>query len=188
MNDHAAPVSPDVTSPEGDLSGGAWIAFHPAARLESPLADRKALVIITAFSLLITVLSFASHAIGQLTLNSSWKIETISLILLGTVVGAVIIGGGTAWAAFTTPAPPLPHVLSHFRDIAAVSNEEYARQMCQIDSRQSLEAILIYNHCFAIQTRLKFLRVRHALTCLHWAMKAWIFLMLLVAVADRIHL
>lgn len=192
MNDRAlnevGPPSTEVFNPEGDLSGGAWIAFHPAARLESPLADRKALVIITAFSLLITVLSFASHSIALLTLSSRPTVEVISLILLGTVVTCVIIGGGTAWAAFTTPAPPLPRVFSHFRDIAAANLDDYIRQMGRLDSRQSLEAILIYNHCFAIQTHVKFQRVRHSLTCLRLAMKAWMILMLLVAVADRIHL
>ena len=177
-----------VTAPDqldADLAavlGPGRLAYYTPVHDQPSLADRKAMFILAASGLILTVLLFFSHALEAL-LRGTGRGGAVALgTMLACVVVLVLAAALTAYVAYRLPLPPMPPSLAFFRDVAARPAADYASEMLALDHRKALRDVLHYNYSVATLAASKFRRVNRSLACLRVAIPLWMLLLLALAV------
>lgn len=163
--------------------GPARLAYFTPVHEQPSLADRKAMFILAASGLLLTVLLFFSEPLERLVSGVGRPMNQAIVLLLVCVVAAVLIAARTAYSAYTCPLPPMPPTLAFFRNVAAAESvEAYAAALAQRDHPSALRDMLHYNYSVACLAAEKFRLVNRALSCLRVAIPLWMLLLLILAV------
>ena len=172
----------DLDADLAAVLGPGRLAYFTPVHDQPSLADRKAMFILGASGLIVTVLLFFSQALGAL-LRESGRFGGVTLsALLGCVVVLVLAAALTAYVAYRRPLPPMPTTPAFFRDVAARPAETYAAEMLALDHRTALRDVLHYNYSVAALAAMKFRLVNRSLACLRIAIPLWMLLLLALAV------
>jgi hypothetical protein len=181
-------VRPVTTTPpqhpddSAAVVGPARLAYFTPVHDQPTLADRKAMFILAASGLILTVLLFFSHALEALLRGSGARSGPALAVLLGCVVVLVMAAALTAYVAYRLPLPAMPPTLAFFREVAARPAAAYAAEMLALDHPTALRAMLHYNYSVAVQAASKFALVNRSLACLRIAIPLWMLLLLALAV------
>ena len=164
------------------IPGGARLAFFTPVFEQPTLADRKAMFILGASGLMMTVLLFFSQALQAVARQGGKPAAAVLVAALACVVALVLTAAVTAYVAYRLPLPPMPHTLALFREVGARSLDEYLEAMHALTVRQAMRNILHYNYGVATQAAGKFRLVNRAIACLRVAIPLWMVLLLVLAV------
>jgi hypothetical protein len=165
-----------------EVIGPARLAYFTPVHDQPILADRKAMFILGASGLMVSVLLFFTQSIEKLA-NSGGAVESAGLLaLLALVVVPVLVAAVNAYRAYIRPLPQMPDTLAWFRAVAARAPEVYRTQILALDHPTALRGILHYNYSVASQAAHKFRLVNRSLACLRIAIPLWMVLLLIVAV------
>lgn len=163
--------------------GPARLAYFTPVHEQPTLADRKAMFILAASGLILTVLLFFSQSLERLVWGVGRPANQAIVLLLVCVVAAVLIAARTAYSAYTRPLPPMPPTMAFFRNVAAAESvEAYAAALEPYDHPSALRDVLHYNYSVATLAADKFRLVNRALSCLRVAIPLWMLLLLILAV------
>jgi hypothetical protein len=171
--------------PADDLTavlGPARLAYFTPVHDQPILADRKAMFILGACGLMVSVLLFFSHSLGALVRSGGRFGGAAALVALLALAALLLAAAVMAYYGYTRPVPPMPQSLAWFRHVAAAPPEEYARQMYALDHPAATRAMLHYNYSIASQAAYKFRLVNCSLRCLRIAIPLWMVLLLAMAV------
>ena len=178
MNDAPAAIPDELTA----VLGPARLAYFTPVHDQPTLADRKAMFILAASGLILTVLLFFSHGLEALLRGTGSRGGPALAVLLGCVVVLVMAAALTAYVAYRFPLPAMPPSLALFREVAARPADAYAADMLALDHPAALRAVLHYNYSVAVQAAMKFRLVNRSLACLRVAIPLWMLLLLALAV------
>ena len=162
--------------------GPARLAYFTPVHDQPILADRKAMFILGASGLMVSVLLFFSHPLGMLARAAGAAASLLVLALLACVGALVIVSAVVAYFAYTRPLPAMPDTLALFRNVAARSPGQYRDQMLGLDHPAALRGMLHYNYSVASLAARKFRLVNRSLACLKVAIPLWMLLLLALAV------
>ena len=182
---HAPNDNRPAESAAGDpasVFGPARLAYFTPVFEQPTLADRKAMFIIGASSLLLTVLLFFSNSLQAMTRGAGRPGSALLVLILLSVVALVLTAAFNAYVAYTLPIPPMPPSLALFREVCSRPLDEYAAAMRSLDHRRAMRDMLHYNYSIASQAAGKFRLVNRALACLRLAIPLWMLLLLVLAV------
>ena len=180
-------VNPDPAAHDSDedlaaVLGPARLAYFTPVFEQPSLADRKAMFILGASGLLVTVLLFFSQSLQALA-HASGRPGTLALgVAVFCVVALVLTAAFTAYTAYTKPLPPMPPTLVLFREVSDKDADAYVRAMYDLDHRRAMRDMLHYNYSVATQAAQKFRLVNRAIACLRLAIPLWMLLLLALAV------
>ena len=179
----APPHSPPAPgTPPAAVIGPARLAYFTPVHEQPTLADRKAMFILGASGLVVTVLLFFAHPLEGL-IRSAGRPASFGLAgLLLCVFVTVLLAAFTAYAAYRKTLPPMPPTLAWFRNVAGESPDAYRRAMLSKDHPAALRDILHYNYSVATLAAAKFRLVNRALSFLRVALPLWMLLLLILAV------
>ena len=160
-----------VNPPTQPILGPARLAYFTPVHEQPTLADRKAMFILGASGLMVSVLLFFSHSIEALVRSSGG--------LGGTIVLTAAV---TAYYSYTRGLPAMPATFAWFRDVADTTLEDYSRGMHALDHPAALRGMLHYNYSAASLAARKFRLVNRAISLLRVAIPLWMVLLLVLAV------
>jgi hypothetical protein len=147
------------------------------------LADRKAMFILGASGLILTVLLFFAQSLERLVRGVEGPAGMGIVVILLCVVAFVLAGARTAYSSYTRQLPPMPPTMAFFRNVAAAESvEAYAEALARHDHPSALRDMLHYNYSIATLAAEKFRRVNRAIACLRIAIPLWMLLLLILAV------
>ena len=179
-------VSPDAPPDDparlAEVLGPARLAYFTPVHDQPILADRKAMFILGASGLMVSVLLFFTQSIEKLSRSGGALASAALLALLALVVVPVLVAAVNAYRAYIRPLPPMPDTLAWFRTVAARRPDDYRTQILALDHPAALRSILHYNYSVASQAAHKFRLVNLSLACLRIAIPLWMVLLLIVAV------
>lgn len=161
--------------------GPARLGYFTPVHDQPILADRKAMFILGASSLMASVLLFFSQSLGTLAHSRG---DAVGLVAVAALVGLgvlVLSAAAMAYYAYTRPVPPMPPSFAWFRTIADTSRDEYELKVRALDHAAALRDILHYNYSIAEQATIKFRFVNRSLRCLRVAIPIWMLLLLAAA-------
>ena len=164
------------------LLGPARLAYFTPVHEQPSLADRKAMFILAASGLMVSVLLFFSHSLNVLITARGGAARAAALVALAAVVGLVLTAAVTAYYSYTRSLPAMPHTLAWFRNVAATPSADYSRQMRALDHPAAVRGMLHYNYSVASLAARKFRLVNRSLRCLRVAIPLWMLLLLVLAV------
>ena len=173
------------TEHDDDLAavlGPARLAYFTPVFEQPTLADRKAMFILGASGLLVTVLMFFAPSLQTLARSASRPATLVLLASVGCVIALVLMAALTAYFAYTRPLPPMPPTLALFREVSAKDPDAYVAAMHALDHRQAMREMLHYNYSIATQAAAKFRLVNRSIVCLRVAIPLWMVLLLVLAV------
>jgi hypothetical protein len=192
MVNTAAFLSPDDSPPDGtppehpDLAavlGPARLAYFTPVFDQPSLADRKAMFILGASGLLVTVLMFFAPPLHTVA-RSGGRPATVALVAaILCVIGLVLTAAVAAYVAYTRPLPPMPPTLALFREVCARDADAYVAAMYALDHRRAMRDMLHYNYSVATQAAAKFRIVNRSLSILRVAILLWMVLLLVLAIS-----
>jgi hypothetical protein len=162
--------------------GPARLAYFTPVHDQPSLADRKAMFILGASGLIVTVLLFFAHPLEELIRSVSRPTALALAILLLCLFVMVLVAASTAYAGYRRGLQPMPPTLAWFRNVAAAPLEGYADTMRSKDHPAALRDMLHYNYSVASLAAEKFRLVNRALSCLRIALPLWMLLLLILAV------
>lgn len=162
--------------------GPARLAYFTPVHEQPTLADRKAMFILGASGLMVTVLLFFAHSLEELVRSAGRPASTVLAALLLCVFVTVLLAAFTAYAAYRRGLPPMPPTLAWFRNVAAETPEAYRHAMLSKDHPAALRDVLQYNYSVASLAAHKFRLVNRALIFLRIALPLWMLLLLILAV------
>ena len=162
--------------------GPARLAYFTPVHEQPTLADRKAMFILGASGLIVTVLLFFAHPLEGLIRSAGRPVSFALATLLLCIFVTVLLAAFTAYAAYRKALPPMPPTLAWFRNVAGETAEAYARAMLAKDHPAALRDMLQYNYSVAALAAAKFRLVNRALSCLRVALPLWMLLLLILAV------
>lgn len=177
-------TTPDTTG-GSDLSallGPARLAYFTPVHEQPTLADRKAMFILGASGLMVSVQLFFSTSLERLVRESGSASRIAVFIALATVGALVLAAAGTAYFSYTRALPAMPHTFAWFRNVAVTSATDYADRMLALDHPAALREMLHYNYSVASLAARKFRLVNRAISCLRIAIPMWMLLLLVLAV------
>lgn len=160
----------------------AGIAYFAPLYEHAVLADRKAGFFLSAGGLMLTVLGFFIGRIVQLISPGNGWAWAFGLALAASVV-LIVLAGVIAYVAFARLLPPTPPSLAVFRDIAARTPEDYARDVLALSHQQAFADMLRYNHVVARWAAGKFRLVNRSLALLRVAIPLWMLLLFVLAIS-----
>ena len=163
-------------------AGPARLAYFTPVHEQPTLADRKAMFILGASGLMVSVLLFFSHSLDTMVRSTGGVARAAALLALFTVGALVLAAAVTAYFAYTRGLPPMPATFAWFRDVADTTLDDYARRMHALDHPAALREMLHYNYSVAAQAARKFRLVNRSLRCLRIAIPLWMVLLLALAV------
>jgi hypothetical protein len=176
----------DPTPPEADelatVLGPARLAFFTPVFEQPTLADRKAMFILGASGLLVTVLMFFAPPLQSLARYAGRPAGVILMVAVLCVIALVLTAAVMAYIAYTRPLPPMPPTLALFREVSAREADAYVAAMYALDHRRAMRDMLHYNYSIATQAAGKFRLVNRSLACLRFAIPLWMMLLLVLAV------
>lgn len=177
-------TTPDTTgcSDLSALLGPARLAYFTPVHEQPTLADRKAMFILGASGLMVSVLLFFSHSLETLVRESGGAARMIVFVALAAVGALVLTAAVTAYFSYTRALPAMPHTFAWFRNVAATSPADYADRMLALDHPAALREMLHYNYSVASLAARKFRLVNRAIGCLRVAIPLWMLLLLVLAV------
>jgi hypothetical protein len=183
---HAAPAGPppayDWSQMPAPPLAVAGIAYFSPMYEHAVLADRKASFFLSAGGLMLTVLGFFLGRIVSVLSGPGWLAWLLAAVL-AVVVVLVIAAGVIAYVAYRRLLPPTPPSLAVFRDIAARTLDEYARDARALSHAQAFTDMLRYNHVVAAWGAGKFRLVNRSLALLRVAIPLWMLALLVLAIA-----
>ena len=162
--------------------GPARLAYFTPVHEQPTLADRKAMFILAASGLMVSVLLFFSHSLHALVTAGGTITRVGAFAMLVSVAVLVLTAAVTAYYSYTRSLPAMPPTLAWFRNVAATPLAEYSRQIRALDHPAALRAMLHYNYSVASLAARKFRLVNRAIRCLRVAIPLWMVLLLAVAV------
>ena len=162
--------------------GAARLAYFTPVHEQPTLADRKAMFILGASGLMVSVLLFFSHALDTLVRSGGAAAGTVVFLALLAVGVLLLTAAVTAYYSYTRGLPPMPPTLAWFRNVAATSLADYSRQMHALDHPAALRGMLHYNYSVASLAARKFRLVNRSIKCLRVAIPLWMILLLVLAV------
>ena len=175
-------ASPDADARLASVIGPARLAYFTPVHDQPILADRKAMFILGASGLMVSVLLFFTQSIEKLS-HSGGTFASAGLdVLLALVIVPVLFAAVNAYRAYIRPLPPMPDTLAWFRTVAARPADDYRTQILALDHPAALRDMLQYNYSVATQAAQKFGLVNLSLACLRVAIPLWMILLLIVAV------
>jgi hypothetical protein len=160
----------------------AGIAYFAPMYEYAVLADRKASFFLSAGGLMLTVLGFFIGRIVAVLSAPGWLAWLLAAVL-AVVVVLIVAAGVIAYVAFRRLLPPTPPSLAVFRDIAARTAEQYARDARALTHAQAFTDVLRYNHVIAAWGAGKFRLVNRSLALLRVAIPLWMLALLVLAIA-----
>lgn len=163
--------------------GALRLAFFTPVREYPPLADKKAVILLAAESLMVSVLLAFSHTLTELMSAGSAPVAALTAAVLTALGVFVVLGVWFAFESLHVPVPPMPDSLAFFPHICQRTREEYRRQVLGLDYDQALGAMLHYNYSYAVLSVRKFRLVNRAVACVRAAFGLWIVLLVLIATA-----
>lgn len=181
-------VNPDIVRQLRDtprlaaVLGPARLAYFTPVHEQPTLADRKAMFILGASGLMVTVLLFFAHTLEQLVRSVTQPTSVALAALLLCVFVMVLVAAAMAYAAYRRTLAPMPPTLAWFRNVAAEPLEAYSAALRSKDHPAALRDILHYNYSVATLAAEKFRLVNRALSCLRIALPLWMLLLLILAV------
>ena len=175
-NGHAPPASPAA------VLGAARLAYFTPVHEQPTLADRKAMFILGASGLMVSVLLFFSHAIESLVLGHRGFAAAAVVVTVLSVAVLVLTAAVTAYYSYTRSLPAMPPTLAWFRNVAETSLDDYSRRMHALDHPAALRGMLHYNYSVASLAARKFRLVNRSIRCLRVAIPLWMVLLLVLAV------
>ena len=183
MVDPAAPLSPERGADDlAAVLGPARLAFFTPVFEQPTLADRKAMFILGASGLLVTVLIFFAPPLQSLARHSGRPVGLALMVAVLCVIALVLTAAVMAYVAYTRPLPPMPPTLALFREVSARDADAYVAAMYALDHRRAMRDMLHYNYSIATQAAGKFRLVNRSLACLRVAIPLWMMLLLVLAV------
>lgn len=182
-------VSTTETSPVGDSDDGiaavlgpARLAYFTPVHEQPSLADRKAMFILAASGLMVSVLLFFSQSLNTLVRSAGGAAAAAAFLALAAVGALVLLAAVTAYFAYTRGLPPMPRTLAFYRDVAGAPLAGYAAEMHALDHPAAMRSVLHYNHAVATLAARKFRLVNRSLRLLRVAIPLWMLLLLVLAV------
>jgi hypothetical protein len=172
-------------SPADDLDavvGPARLGYFTPVHDQPILADRKAMFILGASGLMVSVLLFFSGSLGTLVRGRGAGTGLAAAAAVCAVALLVLAAAVMAYYAYTRPVPAMPPNFAWFRSIAGTSRDGYEHGMRALDHPAALRGILHYNYSIACQAACKFRLVNRSLKCLRVAIPLWMLLLLVLAV------
>jgi Family of unknown function (DUF5706) len=187
--ENASPSLPDEPSASGGVNEpAANLAFRTPLQEHAPAADTKAAAILTALSIMFTVLAKLGAPLAPMLRGESGG-GASTWSLLGMIVTWALLSGfvglslGAIWQAFRTFSPRFPNAppsLAFFQDIAKLSRAEYLDKVSTLSDDEALRHILVYNHNLSRICVEKFVEARRALKLFEGAFVCWLLLLLLL--------
>ena len=175
-------AEPRPDAPPAAVIGPARLAYFTPVHEQPTLADRKAMFILGASGLMLTVLLFFAHSLEDLVRAAGRPVSILLAALLLCVFVTVLLAAFTAYAAYRRGLPPMPPTLAWFRNVAAETPDTYRHAMLSKDHPAALRDVLHYNYSVASLAAHKFRVVNRALTFLRVALPLWMLLLLILAV------
>ena len=175
-------VSPTESETIDTVPGGARLAYFTPVFEQPTLADRKAMFILGASGLMVTVLMFFSQSIQALAHRAGGSGTLALVVALACVVALVLTAAVTAYVAYRMPLPSMPTTLALFREVSSRGPDDYVAAMHALTHRRAMRDMLHYNYSVAIQAAGKFRLVNRAIACLRVAIPLWMTLLLVLAV------
>jgi hypothetical protein len=179
----APPTSRDFGSPAaaGDVRGAARLAYFTPVHEQPTLADRKAMFILGASGLMVSVLLFFSHSLYTLAQSGGAAARAAVFGALVAVGILVVIAAVIAYYSYTRSLPQMPPTFAWFRNVGATTVDEYSRHMLALDHPAALREMLHYNYSVASLAARKFRLVNRSIRCLRVAIPLWMVLLLTLA-------
>jgi len=171
-----------MVTEEQDFPGGARLAYFTPVFEQPTLADRKAMFILAASGLLVTVLLFFSPSLQHLAHSAGRPGAVLLVAALVCVVALVLAAALMAYVAYARGLPPMPPTLAMFRDIGTKDPDAYVASMHALDHPRAMRDMLHYNYSVAAQAAAKFRLVNRSLACLRVGIPLWMLLLLILAV------
>jgi hypothetical protein len=168
--------------PAPSYLGAARLAYFTPVHEQPSLADRKAMFILAASGLMVSVLLFFSGPLGVLVRSTGGAVGAAAMVALFVVAALVLSAAVTSYYSYTRPLPPMPPTLAWFRNVAELQRDEYSTQMHALNHPAAMRWMLHYNYSVASQAARKFRLVNRALKCLRVAIPLWMVLLLALAV------
>jgi hypothetical protein len=162
--------------------GPARLAYFTPVHEQPTLADRKAMFILGASGLMVSVLLFFSYSIENLVRARGGFTAAAVVAALVTVAALVLTAAVTAYYSYTRSLPPMPPTFAWFRNVAETSLDDYSRRMHALDHPAALRGMLHYNYSVASLAARKFRLVNRSIRCLRVAIPLWMVLLLVLAV------
>jgi len=173
---------PDHHHDLGSVLGPARLAYFTPVFEQPTLADRKAMFILGASGLLVTVLMFFAPPLQALAGFAGKPAGVVLMVAVLCVIALVLTAAVTAYLAYTRPLPAMPPTLALFREVGGRDADAYVAAMYALDHRRAMRDMLHYNYSIATQAAAKFRLVNRSLACLHIAIPMWMMLLLVLAV------
>jgi len=176
-----------ITSPHEDVSlrqviGPGRLAFFTPITEQPILADRKATFTLAMAGLMLTVLMFFLSSIVKLVHNPVMALRIASIGILAILVVLLLLAAQWAYRGYVLAARPEDSSLAFYRNVGAVSVEQYQAAMERLRYPDALRAVLLYNHAVAIQAVGKYRHANRALRCMRWAIPIWMLMLIIIAV------
>ena len=162
--------------------GPARLAYFTPVHEQPTLADRKAMFILGASGLMVSVLLFFSQPLHTLVRTSGSAGSKTVFAALFAVAALVLTAAVTAYYSYTRSLPAMPPTFAWFRNVAAVTLDEYSGRMLALDHPAALREMLHYNYSVASLAARKFRLVNRSIRCLRVAIPLWMVLLLVLAV------
>ena len=169
-------------APAAAVVGGARLAYFAPVHEQPTLADRKAMFILGASGLMVSVLLFFSHSLDTLVRSSSGVVSAAIYLALLCVGTLVLTAAVTAYYSYTRGLPAMPPTFAWFRNVAQTSLADYSLRMLDLDHPAALRQVLHYNYSVASLAARKFRLVNRSIRCLRVAIPLWMILLLVLAV------
>lgn len=147
------------------MLGPLRLALCTPIREYPPLADRKAVSILTINGLMLTVTVFFTGAINdQVHVDALF----VAVLTIATAIAFALSAFAAciyAFRALVYPMPPTPDGLTFYRHIAQRPREEYVAEALTIDDHALLRQMLDYNYTLAVLSQVKFQLIGQSIRC-----------------------
>lgn len=177
-------MSVETTAPSApDRPAYAGLVLYTQVRTYPTVADQKAVALLAAAGLMVSVLIFLSEPLGTVMSGPGVSRALLAMAALPPLVALLVTAVWHATRCLFLAAPAMPPTLAFYADIARGEREEYLAAMRSLGYGRALRELLTFHHAVALLCVTKFRSVERGITCLRLAFFLWLLLLLHVTLS-----